>query len=39
MMPLAIIGVAVIGILVGAGAFYLIKSISFKKDEDDEQTK
>lgn len=38
MMPLATIGLLVIGILIGAGAYYFINNVSLKKDHDDEQT-
>jgi hypothetical protein len=39
MMPLATIGLLVIGILIGAGVFYLINNVSLKKDRDDAETK
>ena len=38
MMPLAMIGLIVVGILIGAGAFYFINNVSLKKDKDDAET-
>lgn len=38
MMPLAMIGLVVVGVLIGAGAFYLYNNISIKKDNDDAET-